>query len=297
MFYNIFSDIQRTFFAINAYFHFWLLLQKLILICCYIMMKYSFQADIRSISISHWGSDLGLQVLKGLSRLYMSLVWESTILLAFCSEDVWPPDCQFGKADLEKLTKDNKDKDTEDNTANCDNENIVGSPPQSETVGQLQRSSGEMGSNGVSAAMETLSTSENAASPMEVEESIVSSRSTSGTSTASESKVFSPSDNDEKSNSTQKKNKFSPALTAQIKQIKPLLSATSRLGRVLAELFGLLVKLSVGSPVRQRRLQQVTPAPAAPTPAARAVATMLGDLLAQGFSWTPPDYTPVPKLR
>ena len=228
----------------------------------------------------------------------MSLVWESTILLAFCSEDVWPPDCQFGKADLEKLTKDSKDKDTDNTTANCDGDNVVGQCPQSDnTVESLQRSSGEMGSNGVSAAMETLSTCENAASPMEVEDSIVSSRSTSGTSTASESKVFSTADSDEKSNSAQKKSKISPQLTAQIKQIKPLLSATSRLGRALAELFGLLVKLSVGSPVRQRRLQQVTPAPATPTPAARAVANMLGDLLAQGFSWTPPDYTPVPKLR
>lgn len=31
---------------------------------------------------------------------------------------------------------------------------------------------------------------------------------------------------------------------AQIKQIKPLLSGASRLGRALAELFGLLVKVS-----------------------------------------------------
>ncbi|GIY82204.1 e3 ubiquitin-protein ligase HUWE1 [Caerostris extrusa] len=40
------------------------------------------QSDIRTISISHWGSELGLSVLKGLSSLYTSLVWESTVLLA-----------------------------------------------------------------------------------------------------------------------------------------------------------------------------------------------------------------------
>ena len=61
------------------------------------------QNDIRTISVGHWGSELGLTVLKGLSRLYTSLVWESTVLLALCSEDTLPPGCQFGKADMDKL--------------------------------------------------------------------------------------------------------------------------------------------------------------------------------------------------
>jgi hypothetical protein len=43
------------------------------------------------------------QVLNGLSRLYTSLVWESTVLLALCSEDTLPPGCEFGKADMDKL--------------------------------------------------------------------------------------------------------------------------------------------------------------------------------------------------
>ena len=57
----------------------------------------------RSVSINHWGSELGLAVLKGLSRLYTSLVWESTVLLALCSEDTLPPGCEFGKADMARL--------------------------------------------------------------------------------------------------------------------------------------------------------------------------------------------------
>ena len=47
------------------------------------------------------------------------------------------------------------------------------------------------------------------------------------------------------------------AMHHQIKQIKPLLSVSSRLGRALVELFALLVKLCVGSPLRQRRGQQI----------------------------------------
>ena len=148
------------------------------------------------------------------------------------------------------------------------------------TEGTLIRNSGEMGSNGVSAAMESLTTSESVASPMEAEDSssaLITVMDSSGT--------------------TGGKKKLSPLMQTQIKQIKPLLSASSRLGRALAELFGLLVKLSVGSPVRQRRTQQVVPTPTTPSQAARKVATALTDLLASGLSWTPPPCSPVPKLR
>ena len=211
----------------------------------------------------HWGSDLGLSVLSGLSKLYTSLVWESTVLLAFCSEDILPAGCTFGKSDLEKMIPKEL---REDKKSKPEEEPAVGS--------SLVRSSGETGSNGVSAAMETLTTSESSATPMETEDN-------SPTTETPENK----------------KSKMSPVLQAQIKQIKPLLSASSRLGRALAELFGLLVKLCVGSPVRQRRSQQVPPAPSAPTPAARAVATALTKLLANGISWSPPPASPVPKLR
>lgn len=208
--------------------------------------------------MSHWGSELGLQVLKGLSRLYTSLVWESTVLLALCSEDILPPGCEFGKEDMDKiLPKDQKsDKD----------------PKEGEDG--LTRSVGEMGSNGVSAAMESLTTSETPETPMEV-----------------------VSDSASSSDKDTKKSKLSPTLQAQIKQLKPLLSVSSRLGRALAELFGLLVKLCVGTPVRQRRSHQTPPTPTTPTPAAQAVAKALTKLLANGLSWNPPPHAPVPKLR
>ena len=45
--------------------------------------------------------------------------------------------------------------------------------------------------------------------------------------------------------------KSNPVLHYQIKQIKPLLSGSSRLGRALADLFSQLVKLCVGAPLRQ----------------------------------------------
>uniref|UniRef100_A0A8V5GUB3 E3 ubiquitin-protein ligase HUWE1 n=1 Tax=Melopsittacus undulatus TaxID=13146 RepID=A0A8V5GUB3_MELUD len=113
-----------------------------------------------------------------------------------------------------------------------------------------------------------------------------------------ESEALAPMETDEPSATDPKaKAKITPAMAARIKQIKPLLSASSRLGRALAELFGLLVKLCVGSPVRQRRSHHAAAAAPAPTPAARATASALTKLLTKGLSWQPPPYTPTPRFR
>lgn len=219
--------------------------------------------------MSHWGSELGLQVLTGLSRLYCSLVWESTVLLALCTEDMLPADCEFGRADLEKLMPKDLKTDKDDKSSS---ENGTSTGSSAISASGLKHSSDEMGSNGVSAALESLTTSENQETPMETNEV-----------NGSEKEV--------------KKSKLCPTLQAQVKQLKPLLSVTSRLGRALAELFSLLVKLCVGTPVRQRRNHQMPATPTNPTPAAQAVAKALMKLLANAFSWLPPPSSPVPKLR
>ena len=213
------------------------------------------QSDIRTISVGHWGSELGLQVLQGLSRLYTSLVWESTILLALCSEDTLPPGCEFGKSDMDKLLPPGPSRGSEND----------------ETFSPSSGTSAD--SNGsVTNAMESLTT-DAADAAMEVDDV----PSAAATSTA--------------------KPKPNLALHHQIKQIKPLLSSSSRLGRALAELFALLVKLCVGSPLRQRRGQQIPPTPSPPSPAARQVASALTKLLTSGLSWEPPATSPVPRFR
>lgn len=153
------------------------------------------QADVRAISVRSWGSELGLAVLKALSELYVSLVWESTLLLALCSDDILPPGSDFGKEDMEKLR------------------------PASE----LESSSSALsdGSNGMTSAMEALSTTEQQpGSSMEVE----------GAGGAGPSRVS-------------RGTTCCGTTPTQLKYIKPLLGASSRLGRALAELFGLLVKV------------------------------------------------------
>lgn len=83
----------------------------------------------------------------------------------------------------------------------------------------------------------------------------------------------------------------------QLTYIKPLLGASSRLGRALAELFGLLVKLCVGSPIRQRRGQNMISTPPLLTPYARNVATALNSLLANGLNSECLPPSPIPKFR
>lgn len=60
-----------------------------------------YQLDIRTISMTHWGSELGLSVLSQLAKLYTALVWESTVLLSLCSEDTIHRD--FPKDDVFKV--------------------------------------------------------------------------------------------------------------------------------------------------------------------------------------------------
>ena len=55
------------------------------------------QSEIRNTCLDIWGSRLGLDVLQKLSKLYTSLVWESTLLLALCIDDVIQSDYDFGQ--------------------------------------------------------------------------------------------------------------------------------------------------------------------------------------------------------
>ena len=222
--------------------------------------------------MNQWGSENGLSVLKSLSRLYSSLVWESTVLLAMCNEDIIPAESDFGLIDLEKLGQ------------RCDkaNETAEGAEKAEvdKTGGNLVRGTHEHGSNGVSRAMESLSTQDS--SPMDVE---------------SEPSSQPPSQAESTSEDDGDKKKYRGVMQMQAALIKPILTASSRLGRSLVELFGLLVKLCVGSSHRTRRNQLTPVAHLPPTKEARIIAAALTDLLATGYKWRAPPTSPVPKLQ
>ncbi|RUS89503.1 hypothetical protein EGW08_002736 [Elysia chlorotica] len=263
------------------------------------------QFDIRTISVNHWGSELGLSVLKGLSSLYNSLVWESTVLLALCNEDYLPSGCMFGKADLEKLlSKDAREK----NEGAMDEEKVVdaGAPGPRDNGGadamDTQTNTEErMDTSESYLAHAAPAAAGNGSGLAQAQGPLVTP---SASSTSIDSELLQPAESGGSGVGTSEvtgddkdlKRKLTPAMQAQLRQLKPLLTLSSRLGRALSELFVLLVKLCVGSPVRMRRSQQLHP-PVMPSPPARQVALALTKLLSGGLSFQPPIDASLAKLR
>lgn len=128
----------------------------------------------------------------------------------------------------------------------------------------------DSGSNGMTSAMEALSTNP---SPINMDVD------------SNQSLALSERTNEQRANAQ------------QLKYVRTLLGASSRLGRALAELFGLLVKLCVGSPIRQRRGQNIHPTPNLTIPASRDIARVLSYILVEGLAWKKLPITPVPKFR
>ncbi|XP_071445079.1 E3 ubiquitin-protein ligase HUWE1 isoform X2 [Hetaerina americana] len=208
--------------------------------------------EIRCLTVQCWGSELGIKILKGLSDLYMSIVWESALLFSLLSGDTIPLSFEFCK-DLDK-DKPFEFRGPGDGTA-C-------------TCG----GSSEPGpSNGCCMPMDT-----DAGLSMEFE---ADTKAGGKTSTGK-----------------------SYALTQKIKYIKSLLSASSRLSRVLSELLGLLVKACFGpfiaaSPLRQRRGQQLPFLSVSSSPQAKIIADTLTELLKRSISRKNIPPSTLPKFR
>lgn len=210
------------------------------------------QSDIRTLSLMKWGQDNnhGMFLLKKLVMLYTGLVWESTLLLALCTDDIIPPGSEFGKDEMEKLGA-------------SDLKNII-EVNWDEIVSNLS-------------VMENLTPgAPTTSSSMDVDGSISGGLRKVKPQDSSVKFVASPS---------------------QLKYIKSLLGASSRLGRALAELFGLLVRLCVGSPLRQRRGQNFIQAQPFTSPTSREIARVLSFILVDGLSYSKLPTSPVPKLK
>lgn len=189
------------------------------------------QTDIRTLSLQKWGQDslFGKHLLKKLVNLYTALVWESTLLLALCTDDIIPVFCNITQEEIEKIV-----------------------PSDFKSVSEISWDKIIMDNRNVGVL--SLDQSSLAQRPL-------------------------------------------IATPAQLKYIKALLGASSRLGRALAELFGLLVKLCVGSPIRQRRGQNYPPPPSHTSIASKDIARVLSYILVDGLSFKTLPPSPIPKLK
>ena len=233
----------------------------------------SLQSDVRTISINQWGSPLGQLVLQGLSKLYTSLVWESIVLLALFTPGSLPDGCELGKAEKDKLLP----KETPMDESSSSGAKPSGSGGKTDDGASTSRTENQ-GSDSDLITSATLMEVGDALSPMEVDE-------------------VKGADSSAQTGTNKSKSKISPQMLQQLKQAMPVLYAPSRLGKALSELFGLLVKLCVGSSVRQRSRHNLQPNLSVPSEGARNTAKALTELLATSLSWTPPPACPLPKFR
>lgn len=234
------------------------------------------QSEIRNLLIDRWSQNnkYGRELLYKLVQLYTALVWESTLLLALCTDDIIPVGCDFGKDDLDKLPKekcsDSNLTTTGDHQADVTNKNSHQDTVINEII--LQESNSDI--DRVLSMIDTVAATEN----MKAKLAANKSGATAGTSSS-----FKP---------TQRRVIATPS---QLKYIKLLLGASSRLGRALAELFGLLVKLCVGNRIRMRHPQNV--ASTHMSSASRDIATVLSYILVDGLSHDQLPPSPIPKLK
>lgn len=221
------------------------------------------QFEIRNLSIQKWGQDnrFGRKLLYKLVQLYTALVWESTLLLALCTDDIIPDGCDFGKEDMDKLPND--------------------LPSDGGTSAPSSSSGQQRADITIPRAIDLLEALDENSMDVEVDPMDfppIEQPAAASTATADE-----------------KTKRRIVATPGQLKYIKSLLGASSRLGRALAELFGLLVKLCVSSP---RRPQNVpTSHISLASIASKDIARVLSYILVDGLSHDQLPTSPIPKLK
>lgn len=225
--------------------------------------------ETRNICINHWGKDRGLEVLKKMSRLYLALLWESTVLSSLSrngdastmtsqtqprSQPLAPTDAQSSIAQLDRLPLASFSTETEMDESQSNQQS--GAPTDQTNERQ------EVRTTRTDSTQTTLN--------MDVDDTSKSSAS------------------DRKPRTRSRK-----VLVEQSKIVRPLFLGTSRLGKGIVELFQLLVKSSVGSPLRHRRNNHAMPSqPTIPSVAAQNVASVLAKLIADGLTWDIPSFLP-----
>ena len=222
--------------------------------------------------MNQWSTTLGLSLLKQLSRLYRALVWEGFILLAVAANE-----------DSKELESDSKisipvrDPTPESGSHSTVDEARTGSR---ETSVPSQPPVEAMDTSTETAPQPPISTAPASSTVEQMDDSDV---------VVVKSKIPSLS---QQTQSTSPAATTSPSLTDSLKQLTPLLTITSRVGRSLAELINLLIRLSTSPLYRTHRrgpghtiiLNNYQP----PSEDAIAICTEVTHLLVESMNWEVP---------
>jgi hypothetical protein len=223
------------------------------------------QNDVRNLTITKWGSELGTKVLKDLCKLYMNLIWESSMLLWLCNEEQQQQQLQQLQQ-IQQLQQLSQMQDFISQTANQQLNQIIQQLSTSATNFEFNKSDLERiksylishghGTNTASITalppppIATPSTTTTVISGVEpnVEKMDSTSPSIVNAAIPSSSSTFQPTTPASTATATIAPvvhHQFQP-IVSYSKLLRPLFNCSSKLGRSLCELFGLLVKLSAG---------------------------------------------------
>jgi hypothetical protein len=261
------------------------------------------QNDVRNLTINKWGSELGCKVLKDLCKLYMNLIWESSMLLWLCNEEQQQQQLQqlqhFYQLQLSQI-QDVAGLSQQASSVNTQLSQLI--QQFATTANNFEFNRNDLDRlrnylNNTSAAAAAVaaqlvpppppppppsqcSTTLDNNPPVETMETLENVTTGSSSFIKHEPPVM-PS------------TPF-PASVSQVsysKLLRPLFNCSSKLGRSLCELFGLLVKLSAGSPwknanARRNMIHHLhnNLNNLAPSQAAINVASAIADISINGFS-------------
>ena len=221
--------------------------------------------------MNQWATTLGLSLLKQLSRLYRALVWEGFILLAVAANE-----------DSKELESDSKIS-------------IPVRDPTPESGSHSTVDEARTGNRETSVPSQTTVEAMDTSTSSTVEQPPISTNAT--TSSTTDTELMDDSDVVKSkipslSQQAQGASSAPPSLTDSLKQLTPLLSITSRVGRSLAELMNLLIRLSTSPLYRTHRrgpghtiiLNNYQP----PSKDAIAICTEVTSMLVESMNWEVP---------
>ena len=239
--------------------------------------------------MAQWASVLGRRVLQQLSQLYRALVWEAFILLAVAADEEKSSSHSGSQSDSQTSTS---HFSVPAPSASVGSETTSSSTQASAThsvSSGIVSISQSLSSAGSSVPSESMDTSSHSSTVTIVTAPCAQTASSSSSSSNDPSDIVFPK---LKTQQQQQQQQQPTMLAESLKQLTPLLSITSRVGRSLAELMSLLIRNSTSPLHRHHRRGPGHHLPMhsyhQPSEDAISVCLEVTDLLVDSLKWEVP---------
>jgi len=259
---------------------------------------------VRNLTVNKWGSELGTRVLNDLCKLYMNLIWESSMLLWLCNEEQQQHQLQqlqqFYQLQLQQLSQITGSDQTQAPTPTAAN---TPSSQLAQLIQQFSTTANNSQTTTATAAPSSANFKFNRADLDRLRTYLTATTAVNAASSSQMPPVPPPPPPQQQTETTGDRMETATAVTEFVtaasvqfqpmasysKLLRPLFNCSSKLGRSLCELFGLLVKLSAGSPwkntnTRRNMIHHLQNSNLVPSQTAVSVATAIANISISGFA-------------